>query len=470
MKKIISAISISAALACSISFLAAREKYNTNFSEYSPTISADGNTMIYQTDYLKKNRFSIFMRYKTMDGWTKPVYLENVNSTADEGGPFMTYDQNALIISSTRKGGVGDVDLWVSQRHGTDWSTPVNMGPPVNSPGYDGFASLSPTRSGEGSPWSEPQKMPGPINSDYSEFGPIILADNITLIFSSTRPGGYGSYDLYKVEKQYDGSWTKPVNLGSFINTEHEDKLITIPAAGNILYYAKALPGKDVVYRIQSIPIPEKLQQSKVLTFSGTVMDEKNPAKRLHAAITITDLQKDDRPIQLYSNQSDGKFMVILNKGKTYDVSVKSQGYTFYSTRIDLTGLKYYKEMKQDILLEPLQVGAKIILNTLYFETGKYRILAESKYELQRVINLLDENPTMKLEISGHTDNVGSRKFNMNLSRKRAHSVMSYLTGQGIERERFVAKGYGPNRPIEDNDTEEGRMKNRRVEVRILAI
>ena len=475
----------------------AAKKQNTEFSEYSPTISADGNTMIYQSDFLEKNSYKIFMRSKTMDGWTQPILLDRVCSKADDGGPFITYDQNYLIISSTRKGGMGDVDLWMSQREGELWSEPINMGEPINSKGYDGFASLSPdgntiyfvrecpektkggndkfglftaTRDGEGEPWSEPEKMPAPINSEYSEFGPIILADNITLIFSSTRHGGSGSYDLYKVEKQFDGSWTKPVNLGSFINTPQEDKLITIPASGEILYYAKALPGKKEIYRIQSIPIPEKLQQSKVLTFAGTVMDERDTEKKLLAEITITDVKNDARSIRIRSNKDDGKFMVILNKGRLYDIAVKSKGYTFYSTRIDLTNLEYYKEMRQDIMLEPLVVGAKIILNNMFFATRSYKILTESKYELQRVISLMKENPGMKLEISGHTDNIGTQKYNMALSQKRALSVMNYLIGKGVEGDRFVAKGYGPGRPIEENDTEEGRQKNRRVEIRILEI
>lgn len=471
------------------------KKQNEEFSEYSPTISADGNTMIYQSDILEKNSYKIFMRQKTMDGWTKPTLLDRVCSREDDGGPFITYDQNHLIISSTRKGGIGDVDLWISTRHGQTWSEPVNMGAPVNSAGYDGFASLSPdgnslyfvrecpektkskgdkfgiffsTREDEDSPWSEPKKMPEPINSAYSEFGPVILADNITLIFSSTRPGGFGSYDLYKVEKQQDGSWTKPVNLGDFINTAFEDKLITIPASGDKLYYAKALSGEKDIYRIQSIPIPEKLQQSKVLTFSGAVMDEKNNDKKLFAEISITDVDKDTRPIKIMSNKDDGKFMVILNKGRVYDVAVKSKGYTFYSTQIDLKNLEYYKEMQQDILLEPLEIGAKIILNNMFFEKMSYKILPESKYELRRIVAMMKENPTMKLEISGHTDSRGTRNYNNTLSEDRALAVVEYLTDMGVPRNRFKARGFGPDKPIADNDTEEGRRKNRRVEINII--
>jgi outer membrane protein OmpA-like peptidoglycan-associated protein len=332
------------------------------------------------------------------------------------------------------------------------------------------FGIFYATRDGDGEPWSEPRKMPAPINSEYSEFGPIILADNITLIFSSTRPGGYGSYDLYKVEKQFDGTWTAPVNLGSFINTAYEDKLITIPASGDILYYAKALPGGKEIYRIQSIPIPEKLQQSKVLTFSGTVMDERDTGKKLLAQVTITDVKNDAKSMRIKSNSDDGKFMVILNKGRSYDIAVKSPGYTFYSTRIDLTNLEHYREMRQDILLEPLIVGAKIILNNMFFETRSYKILQESKYELRRVIDLLKENPGMKLEISGHTDTVGTMKYNMTLSQKRALSVMEYLVNMGISNDRFIARGYGPSKPIDDNATEAGRMKNRRVEISIISM
>ena len=469
------------------------------YSEYSPTISADGKTMIFQADIDKPKKYQIYARQKVFDKWSKPMALDNINSKYADGGCFITYDQNYLIFTSDRPGGMGNCDIWMSQRKGDGWSDPVNIGAPVNSPGYEGFPSLSPDGNTlyfvrecpektsckdklgifysvkVDDTWTEPKKMPAPINTEYCEFGPVILADNLSLIFSSTRPGGYGGYDLYKTERTEQGGWGKPVNLGSFINTAGEDSLIAIPASGEIMYYTKSVDeAEDTkhegVRRIFSVPIPENMQQTKVVVVKGTVRDKRKTAKTLFAELTITDINRDDRPITIYSNKDDGKYIVILNKDKICDFSVRSPGYLFHSRKIDLTGLQQYKEINEDILLEPIVVGANIVLNTMYFEFRKYRLLKESKYELNRIIKLMKDNPTIRVEISGHTDNIGSDRANQKLSDQRAQSVVDYLVKNDIAKDRLEAKGYGKTRPIATNKTEEGRQENRRVEIEVLSI
>ncbi|MBP7734536.1 MAG: OmpA family protein [Spirochaetes bacterium] len=468
------------------------------YSEYSPTISADGRTMIYQADIDEPRKYKIYAKQKIFDKWSRPVALDSINSGYADGGCFITYDQNSLLFTSDRKGGLGNCDLWISQRKGDRWSTPVNMGAPVNSPGYEGFASLSPDgntlffvrecpeKTGckdklgifyaekKDDTWGQPRKMPNPINTEYCEFGPVILADNLTLIFSSTRPGGSGGYDLYKTERTESGGWSKPVNLGNFINTKGEDSLIAIPASGDIMYYTKSLGrdegGRESARRIFSVPIPENLQQTKVVVVKGTVRDKRDTDKTLFAELNITDIKHDDRTITIHSNKDDGKYIVILNKGKICDFSVKSPGYMFYSRKIDLTGLQQYKEINEDILLEPIVVGANIVLNNMYFEFRSFKLLRESKYELNRIIQLMKENPTMKVEISGHTDNIGSETANNKLSMQRAKTVVDYLINKGIGKNRLVSKGYGKKKPIATNKSDEGRKENRRVEIEVLAI
>jgi outer membrane protein OmpA-like peptidoglycan-associated protein len=472
---------------------------SSHYSEYSPTISADGKTMIYQADIDKPKKYQIYAKQKVFDKWSRPVSLDAINSRYNDGGCFITYDQNYLIFTSDRPGGLGNCDLWISQRKGDRWSEPENMGAPINSPGYDGFASLSPDgntlyfvrecpeKTGckeklgifysvkVDDKWTEPKKMPYPINTEYCEFGPVILADNLSLIFSSTRPGGSGGYDLYKVERTERGGWSKPVNLGSFINTKGEDSLIAIPASGEIMYYTKSMGEQDEgksenVRRIFSVPIPDNLQQTKVVVVKGTVRDKRHTDKTLFAELTITDINSDTRPIVVYSNKDDGKYIVILNKGKICDFAVRSAGYLFHSKKIDLTGLQQYREINEDILLEPIVVGANIVLNTMYFEFKKYKLLKESKYELNRIIKLLKDNPTMRVEISGHTDNIGSDTANQKLSMQRAQAVIEYLVNNGIAKGRLEAKGYGKQKPIATNKSDEGRQENRRVEIEVLSI
>ena len=258
------------------------------------------------------------------------------------------------------------------------------------------------------------------------------------------------------------------MNLGGFINTELEDSLVSIPASGDILYYTKSKSKGNDASRIHTATIPDKLQQKKVITVSGTVRDKINLSKTLCAKISITVIKGDKQQIIISSNKNDGKYIVILNKGKIYDFSVSSKGYTFYSTKIDLIDLKSYKEIHKDILLEPARIGARIVLNNLYFKYRSYKLLEDSKYELGRIINLMKDNPNMNIEISGHTDNVGSRSYNLELSQKRAGSVVNYLVKNGISRDRLVPKGYGQSRPIASNKTEKNREKNRRVEIKVI--
>jgi outer membrane protein OmpA-like peptidoglycan-associated protein len=466
-------------------------------SEYSPTISADGKTMIFQADLEEEGKYKIYIKQKILGKWSQPMPIESINSDFADGGCFITYDQNSLIFTSNRQGGQGKADLWISQRSGEAWGPPSNMGRPINSTGYEGFASLSPdgktlffvkdcpgkSRCKEkfglyysekvDGKWSVPKKMPYPINTEYCEFGPIILADNLSLIFSSTRPGGFGGYDLYKTEKAEGGGWSKPVNLGSFVNTRKEDSLIAIPAAGNIMYYAKSTnpDSKEVqTLRIHRIPIPEKLQHTKVVIVSGAIRDKRNRDKPLHAEIAISDIQGEKKPIIIWSNKKDGKYIVILRKGKITDFAVTCPGYMFHSKKIDLTNLKEYREINEDIYLEPIMVGSNIVLHNLFFKFRSYKLLKESQHELNRIIKIMRDNPRMKVEISGHTDNVGTRNANLKLSRKRAQSVVKYLIKRGIPEHRLSAKGYGESKPVESNESELGRKKNRRVEIEILKV
>ncbi|MCP4138289.1 MAG: OmpA family protein [bacterium] len=467
----------------------------SRYSEYSPTISADGKTLIYQSDMGQKNQYKIYLMRKTKTGWGQPVLLENINSESKDGGPFITYDQNALIFSSNRPGGKGYLDLWISRRDGKNWTEPVNMGEPINSSGYDGFASLSPDGKvlyyvreckdkkkykdeqfgiyfsvKKGGKWTKPQRMPAPVNSEYCEFGPIISADGRSLIFSSTRPGGLGGYDLYKTDMMGEGKWSIPVNLGRFVNTEKDDALVTVPASGEIMFHPKANWRDKEIYRINVIAIPPEMQNSTVIAVSGTIYDKTDPSKSIPAKITITDINNSTEPITMESNKVDGSYIVILNKGKIYDVSVSCDGYTFQSTKFDVRGLEKYKEIEKNIMLEPIMVGATFVLNNIYFELRSFELMEESKYELDRIIKILKENPSMKIEISGHTDSKGKKSFNLKLSQKRADSVVAYLVQQGVPNDRLTPKGYGSEHPLVSNKNKKLRKQNRRVEMKILGI
>ncbi len=468
---------------------------NASSGQYAPTISADGRTLIFESNLLGEGLWKLYIAHRTDSGWTTPALLDNVNSNTQgdfDGGSFLTYDQNYLLFSSDRSGGLGGIDIWISERQGEEWTEPKNIGAPVNSSGYDGFASLSSDgktiyfiRDAEDNEtcvktnsfdlyysikkndkWMEPRKLPYPINSKYCEGHPIILSDGKTLIFSSTRPGGFGGYDLYKSERRSDGSWSEPINLGSFINTSNDDEIVSVPASGDIMFYSS---GEQDHADLYSIPIPVGVRSSTVITVAGTVMDA-TTNKPLSAEITIIDVEANGEPAHISSNQTDGKYIVILNKGKIYDVSVTADGYTFLSTQFDLKELKAFKEYIRDIRLDPIETGSKMVLNNIYFDVDNDSLLDISKYELQRAIKLLRDNRSMIVEIAGHTDSTGTKEHNLDLSLRRARSVVRYFVNNGIEKKRLTGKGYGESLPIADNATDEGRQQNRRVEFRIIYV
>lgn len=465
---------------------------NSKAGEYAPTISADGQFMIFESDRDEKYNWKLYITHKTDSGWTQPVRLDSVNSNEWDGAPFLTYDQNYLYLSSERPGGAGDIDVWISQRLGESWTKPVNIGHPINQKGYDGFASLSsdgktlyfkrdaPEKAKCSSKyhfdlyssvlkdgkWQEPKKLPPPINSEYCEGSHIIMPDGRTLIFSSDRPGGFGGHDLYKTEKKVDGSWTEPVNLGGFVNTPEDESIVSVPASGDVMYFTS---GDEYTPDIYVVPIPPQYQYQPVITVTGTIRDAVTNMA-LIAQVTIIDAETGRDTTIVESNKTDGKYIVILNQGKLYDVSVKSKDHTFHSTQFDLRKPGDYTENKEDILLEPVKVGTKFQLNNIYFKFGSDSILTESKFELQRTIELIKENPQIIVEIAAHTDSIGSDHFNLRLSTRRAERILQQLAQSGIDKQRLVANGYGRKHPLVSNATEDGRKKNRRVEFKIIRL
>lgn len=456
-----------------------------DFEEFAPTISADGKTLVFESD--RDEGWSLYITHRMDSTWTEPELLVDVNSEAFDGGPFLSYDGNYLLVTSGRD---GNIDIFLSERLGKKWTVPVSVGSPINTGGYDGFASLTADGSEmffmrvntsdfncnrdfsfdiyssvkKNGVWQAPVKLPDVINSEYCEAYPRILPDSKTLIFSSSREGGFGGLDLYKSERLDDGTWTEPVNLGDFINTEDDDALISVPASGDIMYYTS---GADNYTDLFVVPIPVKMQSSTLITVGGKIYDAKTK-KPLFANIKIINEDSETDSMSISSNKTDGEYIVLLDKGKKYDVSVSLEGYIFYSTSFDLTNVEIFKEYNQDIYLQPIEIGAKIVLNNIYFDVNKATLLDDSKYELARITKLLKLNSNLVVEIAGYTDAEGSSNANLELSKKRAQSVVDYLISSGIDKKRLIPKGYGESNPIADNNTEEGRKKNRRVEFVII--
>jgi OOP family OmpA-OmpF porin len=460
------------------------------FSEFAPTVSADGNTMIFESDRSGRWRLYITYQIKT-GGWTEPKDLETINNAVAPGdflgGPCISYDGSLLLFTSNMKGTVGGVDIWMSKRTGDDWSAPKNMGRTINSGNYDGFPSLSADgrwlyfmRAAEGnSPTGQrccelyiaqrrgeffinPKVLPAPINMGCEGY-PRIMADGRTLIFSSYRPGGKGGYDLYE-SKYKNGKWMKPVPL-EFINTPKDDELISVPASGDVIYLSSTMSNnKDDIYKIE---LPEEFRPDKIVIVEGKVTDEETK-KVIPAMVKVSDIKKKQKVQEVENDPETGKYTLYLEEGRKYDVSVVAQGHTFESEVIDLENVTKYKTVKKEIKLKPLKVNTSFTLNNLFFDFDSSSLTKESELELERVIELLNTNPGMTVEISAHTDDKGSDEYNTKLSQHRAESVVRFLTQKGINKDRMLAKGYGESVPSVPNDSDENRAKNRRVEFKIL--
>ena len=459
--------------------------------DYAPTISSDGKMMIFESD--RNNGWKLYQTFKNDDGtWSEPIYISKINDSGKGtdfiGGPFLTYDNNYLYFTSDRAGSIGGTDIWYSKRIGDDWSEPVNIGVPVNSSEYDGFPSLSPDgnslyfmrdnsegmldkticydiylskKDNQGN-WSEPEKLLKPINLRCQSH-PRIMADGKTLIFSSIIGNDKKDFDLYKSVLQDDGTWSEPQNL-DFINSEDDDKLITVPASGETMYFVREINGKDDIFYAN---IPQPFRQIKAIVVKGTIKD-KLTGKPLKAKLNITDMNKNISIAEIDNSESDGKYMTVLTEGAKYDFSAYADNYSFSSKILDLTKLEEYKEIIWDIELSPLKKEMSFTLNSVLFEYNSYQLSDDSKFELNRVIKILNENPKIKVEISAHTDSIGGDNYNFELSQKRASSVVDYIIIGGIEKKRVIPKGYGEKIPKASNSTPEGRAVNRRVEFKII--
>ncbi len=460
-----------------------------DFSEFSPTLSADGNTMIFESD--REGPWRLFITYQNKQGgWSAPKPFEVVNNfvsgTDFLGGAFLSYDGRTLFFTSDKKGTLGGIDIWYTQKTGDKWDPPKNAGKGVNTGGYDGFPSLSADgkhlyfmREGKkntttnhrcsslyvaerrGAFYINAKPLPFPVNSGCEGY-PRIMSDNKTLIFSSYRNEGKGGYDLYE-SKLRSGKWTKPVPL-TFIKSVRDDELISVPSSGDVIYLSNTSSNnKDDIY---SIELPREFRPDRIVSLEGVIRDEETN-KIIPATIKVNNINTKEQVLEIKNNEVTGKYTVLLQEGEKYDVSVSSKGRTFQSEVVDLENTKKYQIVNKDIKLKSLKTNTSFILNNIFFGYDSANVKKDSELELERVIEMMKVNATMNVEISAHTDDKGSDVYNNRLSQARAEAVVNYLVQHGVAKERLTAKGFGKAQPSVPNDSDENRAKNRRVEFKV---
>ncbi len=403
-------------------------------------ISQDGEWLIFTGCNFPEGFGScdLYISYLTKNGWSEPQNLgRNVNSEFWESTPSLSPDKRDLYFSSDRPGGYGGRDIWVCHRDDKgNWSQPENLGPKINTPG--------------------------------DESTPFIHADNQTLYFNSTGLPGYSDKpDLFVTRKLPDGTWSTPENLGYPINTIDDEGSMIVTADGKTAYYSSDRKDTKGGLDIYTFELRKDIRPLKTLWAKGKVYDVKTNAG-LPSTVFLTDVNTRQVVSKLQTDE-EGNYLITLPVGKDYAFNVHRKGYLFYSENYNMSGTSPDSVFTADIPMEPIEANAKVILKNVFFDTKKTNLKPESISELDNVVRLMNENPNMKIRISGYTDNVGKPDDNLKLSTGRAVSVVNYLVYKGVRKDRLSYKGFGETNPIATNETEQGRALNRRTELSVVS-
>ncbi len=463
---------------------------NTGDDEYLAVATGDGSTLIFTRKIANNEDF--YKSIKVDGKWQPATYLsDKINTpTYNEGAQSITQDGKYLFFTGcNRPDGLGRCDIYIAQKKGDDWSKPYDLNPPINTPGWESQPSISADghtlyfvsnrKGGYGGydiwkstvtdkGWSEPENLGPNINTAYDEQSPFIHADDSTLYFCSNGWPGMGGKDLFVSHLDKDGKWQKPVNLGYPINTNGDENGLTVTADGNLAFFSSNNLSGFGGFDIYTFELPDNVKPHIVTYVKGVVTDAKTK-QPLEASVDIIDLQKNESVYEDKSSAAHGDFLTTIKGGKNYGLNVSKSGYLFYSANFSLLNYKDREPFILTIELLPIEVGSKVVLNNIFFDTNKFDIKPDSKAELQKLIEFLNLNTTVRIEISGHTDDIGNEQSNQVLSQNRAKSVYQYLIENKISPQRLIFKGYGETQPLVPNSSDANRSKNRRTEFKIIA-
>jgi outer membrane protein OmpA-like peptidoglycan-associated protein len=474
---------------------------NTPLDEYFPCLTADGETLVFTRNMMEANMFGqrnedFYSSQKANGAWQTAKPLKGVNTSLNEGAQSISPDGSWLVFTACNRdddGAQGSCDLYWSQLKNTGWTTPKPFSSAINSNDWDAqptigadnktliFASSRPgtlgkldlwesVRQADGK-WSKPQNLGPSLNTEGNEHMPFLHPDGQTLYFASDNLPGMGGNDIFVARRQPDGSWGAPQNLGYPINTKGEEGMLVVSLDGATAYFASNRPGGKGGIDIYQFELHQKVRPQPT-TYARAKVRDAATGNALVARVEFSDLKTGQSHISS-TTKSDGTFLVCLPAGKDYALNVSKDKYLFYSENFNLVETATFdKPFLLNIDLQPIAAepdanapsSKPIALRNVFFETGSAALRSESSAELDRLAALLADAPALRIQINGHTDNVGDDASNQKLSEARAKAVQDYLLNKGIAAERLKFKGFGESQPVESNDTPEGRGRNRRTE------
>jgi outer membrane protein OmpA-like peptidoglycan-associated protein len=514
---------------------------NGKYPEYGAIISADESIMMFtsrrntstgadkmeegQTGYYE----DIYITEKQGGKWSSPENMgSQINTDGHDATTAVSPDAQSMIIYKDIK---GDGGLFECKLEGDVWSKPKKMNKNINTkyhessasysndgktlyfvsnkPGGEGLHDMYVTRWDEKTQdWGDTKNLGATLNTEYNEESVLIHPDGKTLYFSSQGHNTMGNYDIFKSTLNEDGSWSTPENMGYPINTVDDDVFFVINASGRRGYYSSFKEdgyGEKDIYMITFLgpekpvqlsaednllasiakPVSEKMIEKKVdalgkkITILKGVISDCKSENLLHASIELIDVDANKTLAYFQSNTTSGKFLVSLPSGKNYALIIRKEKYLFHSENFNISDSAAYQEVVKNICLKKIEVGNVIVLKNIFYDYNKTTLRDASKNELVRLVTLLNENPTIKIELSAHTDSRGGDAYNQKLSESRAQACIDYLIKNGISSERLVSKGYGETQLIQsdaaiallkfEEEKEAAHQENRRTEIKITA-
>ena len=469
---------------------------NTGAPEYLPSISADGELLIFSR-MVDRQEDLYFSEYQNQE-WSLALPLDAINTeNYNEAGHCISADGKTIVFTGcNRPDGMGSCDLYISYFQQGEWSVPVNLGSPVNTPGWESQPSLSAdgrtlyfasdrpggygfkdiwySEKNDAGKWSVPINIKSPINTLKNDGSPFIHPDNRTLYFMSDGLPGMGGTDLYVSRRQEDDSWGDPVNLGYPINTTGNDGAMVVNTFGNKAYYTTVKPHSMISSDgmqdtdIYWFDLDRDIRPLSVSYFKAFVLDSISK-KPLKGDVQVTDIHTG----KLYYKgltADDGSTLVCLPTSNLYGIQINTPGYLFVSEAINLPDSgDVDKPYISTYLMNKISQskGRPIVLKNIYFESGSASLSAISDVELNILSQLMKSNPSVIVQINGHTDDVGTEQSNILLSQQRADAVVKRLIQLGVPAKSLLAKGYGESRPVSANNSEAGRQSNRRIEFEV---